>query len=89
VMASILHLAHNMDEDDAPDTLAPHISPPPISAFVVAGRGSHSGRGHPVVLAVVADYPKHAAPAAAWTTSCPLALPRMTPYCGGHSPSVR
>jgi hypothetical protein len=61
VMASILHLAHNMDEDDAPDTPAPHISPPPISAFVAAGRGSHSGRGHPVVLAVVADYPKHAA----------------------------
>jgi hypothetical protein len=47
VMASILHLAHNMNEDDAPDTTAPHISPPPISAFVVAGRGSHSGRGHP------------------------------------------
>jgi hypothetical protein len=47
VMASILHLAHNMDEDDAPDTPAPHNSPPPISAFVAAGRGSHSGRGHP------------------------------------------
>jgi hypothetical protein len=46
VMASILHLAHNMDEDDAPDTRAPHISPPPISAFVAAGRGSHNGRGH-------------------------------------------
>jgi hypothetical protein len=46
VMASILHLAHNMDEDDAPDAPAPHISPPPISAFVVIGRGSHSGRGH-------------------------------------------
>jgi hypothetical protein len=47
VMASILHLAHNMNEDDAPDTPTPHNSPPPISAFVVAGRGSHSGRGHP------------------------------------------
>ena len=47
VMASILHLAHNTDEDDAPDTTAPHTSPPPISAFVVADRGSHSGRGHP------------------------------------------
>jgi hypothetical protein len=48
VMASILHLAHKMDEDDAPDTSAPHISPPPISAFVVADRGSHSGQGHPL-----------------------------------------
>jgi hypothetical protein len=47
VMASILHLAHNMDEDDAPDTTAPNISPPPITAFVAAGRGSHNGRGHP------------------------------------------
>jgi hypothetical protein len=47
VMASILHLAHNMEEHDAPDAIAPHISPPPISAFVVAGRGLHSGRGHP------------------------------------------
>ena len=47
VMASILHLAHNMDEDDAPDTPAPNISPPTISAFVDVGRGSHSGRGRP------------------------------------------
>jgi hypothetical protein len=47
VMASILHLAHNMDEDDAPDTSTPHTSPPPISAFLAAGRGSHNGRGHP------------------------------------------
>jgi hypothetical protein len=46
-MASILHLAHNMDEDDVPDANALHISPPPISAFVAARRGSHSGRGHP------------------------------------------
>jgi hypothetical protein len=45
-MANILHLAHNMDEDDAPDTIAPDISPPPISAFVAVGRGSQSGRGH-------------------------------------------
>jgi hypothetical protein len=41
VMASILDLDHNMDEDDAPDTTAPHISPPPISAYVADGRGSH------------------------------------------------
>jgi hypothetical protein len=32
VMAVILHFAHNMDEDDAPDTALPNISPPPISA---------------------------------------------------------
>jgi hypothetical protein len=90
VMASILHLAHNMDEDDAPDTTPPNISPLLISAFVVAGRGSHIGRGHPpVVLAVVADYPTSAAPAAAWTTSCPPALPRMTLSCGGSSRSAR
>jgi hypothetical protein len=47
VMANILHLAHNMDNDPAPDTPAPVASPPPISAFVAAGRGSHSGRGQP------------------------------------------
>jgi hypothetical protein len=48
VMASILHLAHSMDEDtSAPGATAPDTSPPPISAFVAAGRGSHSGRGHP------------------------------------------
>jgi hypothetical protein len=47
VMASILHLAHNMDDDPTPDTPAPVASPPPISAFVAAGRGSHIGRGHP------------------------------------------
>jgi hypothetical protein len=47
VMASILHLAHNIDDDPAPDTPAPVASPPPISAFVASGRGSHSGRGYP------------------------------------------
>jgi hypothetical protein len=47
VMANIPHLAHNMEEDDAPDATAPHISPPPISVFVVVDRGSHSGRGYP------------------------------------------
>jgi hypothetical protein len=47
VTASILHLAHNMDEETcAPGAPAPDTSPPPISAFVAAGRGSHSGRGH-------------------------------------------
>jgi hypothetical protein len=47
VMASILHLAQNMDETaGAPSMPAPDTSPPPISAFVEAGRGSLSGRGH-------------------------------------------
>jgi hypothetical protein len=46
VMAIIFHQAHNMDEDDAPGAPAPDTSPSPISAFVAAGRGSHSGLGH-------------------------------------------
>jgi hypothetical protein len=49
VMVNILHLAQNMD-DDAPDQAQPPTAGPvpPISAFVAAGRGSHSGRGqHP------------------------------------------
>jgi hypothetical protein len=48
VMANILHLAHNMDDEVcAPDVKTPDASPPPITAFAVDGRGSHSGRGHP------------------------------------------
>jgi hypothetical protein len=47
VMASFLHLAHNMDEEAAPGATTPDAPPPPISAFVAACRGSHSGRGHP------------------------------------------
>jgi hypothetical protein len=47
VMANILHLAHNMGEEAcAPGAPTPDTSPPPISAFVVASRGSHNGRGH-------------------------------------------
>jgi hypothetical protein len=47
VMASILHLAHNMDEETcAPGAPAPDTSPSPIFAFVGAGPGSHNGRGH-------------------------------------------
>jgi hypothetical protein len=47
VMANILHMAHNMDEEDAPGATAPDTSLPSSSAFVAAGRGSHNGRGHP------------------------------------------
>jgi hypothetical protein len=44
VMAYILQLAHNMDEETiAPSAPAPDTSPPPISAFVAAGLGPHSG----------------------------------------------
>jgi hypothetical protein len=47
VMANILHLAQKMDEDaGAPSMPAPNTSPPPISSFVAACRGSHRGRGH-------------------------------------------
>jgi hypothetical protein len=47
VMASILHLAKNMDEDVlAPGQPSPNGFAPPISAFAVGGRGSNSGRGH-------------------------------------------
>jgi hypothetical protein len=79
VMAIILHMAHNMDEGDAQGATAPDTSPPPISAFVAAGRGSHGSRGHPhMVLVVVAASPTSAALPAAWYTLCPLALPQMT-----------
>jgi hypothetical protein len=81
VMASILHLAHIMDEEAcAPGATSPDPSSPPISAFVVVGRGSHSGRGHPhVALAVVAASPTSAAHVAACTTYCAHVLPHMTP----------
>jgi hypothetical protein len=47
VMAILLHLTHNMDEEvSARDLPAPDTSTPPISALVAANRGSHSGRGH-------------------------------------------
>jgi hypothetical protein len=47
VMANILHLAQNMDEDvTTPGMPAPNDPAPPISAFVAVGRGSNTGRGH-------------------------------------------
>jgi hypothetical protein len=89
VMANILHLAHNMDEDDAPAATTPHTSPPPISAFVAAGRGSHNGRGHPPrVPRGGRVLPSKCTACGSPTTSCPLALPRMTLSCGGHSRSA-
>jgi hypothetical protein len=46
VLANILDLAHNMD-DDTPDHAQPPIAgpAPPIFAFVAVGRGSRSGQG--------------------------------------------
>jgi hypothetical protein len=47
VMASILHLKHNMDEEaTVPGAPAPDTSPSPICAFVAAGCGSHRDRGN-------------------------------------------
>jgi hypothetical protein len=47
MMAIILYPAQNMGKEvSAPGMPAPYTSPPPTSAFVVAGRGSASGRGH-------------------------------------------
>jgi hypothetical protein len=48
VMANILHLAQNMEEDIPGIDLPAHGGPvPSISAFVAVGRGSHGGRGNP------------------------------------------
>jgi hypothetical protein len=47
VMANILHMAQNMDEVViTPGQPAHDGSAPPVSAFVAAGRGFESGRGH-------------------------------------------
>jgi hypothetical protein len=47
MMANILHLAQNTDEELLDSTLAAPDGPaPPICAFVAVGRGSHNGRGH-------------------------------------------
>jgi hypothetical protein len=54
VMAIILHLAHNMDDDPTPDTSAPVASPPPISASALrAVARTAVEANHTVILAVV------------------------------------
>jgi hypothetical protein len=46
VMASILYLAQNMEEELLPiDQIIKLCPTPPISMFVVAGRGQHGGHG--------------------------------------------
>jgi hypothetical protein len=47
VMANILHLAQNMDEElHASYLAAPAGTASPISPFVAIGRGNHGGRGY-------------------------------------------
>jgi hypothetical protein len=65
-----------------------HRLPSPPLSLLAAAHIAVEASLH-VVLAVVADYPTSASPAAVWTTSCPHALPRMTLSCGGHSRSAR
>jgi hypothetical protein len=90
VMAIILHLAHNMDEDTPRTQQLPtshHLPSPPLS-LLAAVHTAVKATLH-VGLAVVADYPPSEAHAAVRTTSCPPALPRMTLSCGGHSRSAK
>jgi hypothetical protein len=76
VMANILHLAHNMDEDDAPGATAPDTSL--RLSLPAAGHTAVEDTPH-VVLVVVAASPTSATLVAAWTTFYPPALPQMTP----------
>jgi hypothetical protein len=82
VMAIILHLAHNMDEEtnaqgapvpDAP--LLPSLRSSLLAAVHTAAEDTPRG-----VLVVVVASPTSAAHVAAWTTSCPHAMPMMTPF---------
>jgi hypothetical protein len=82
VMANILHMAHNMDEEVcAPGVTAPDASPllSLCLSLLVAVDTVVEDTPH-VALVVVAASPTSAAHVAAWTTYCPLALPQMTPY---------
>jgi hypothetical protein len=81
VMANILHMAHDMDEEArAPGAPAPDIAPPPISASSLPVAAPTAVEDTtPVALVVVVASPTSEAPVAALTTYCPHALPRMTP----------
>jgi hypothetical protein len=47
VIANILYLAHNIEEElPGTDLTTPIGHAPTISAFVAGGRGPHGGRGH-------------------------------------------
>jgi hypothetical protein len=82
LMANILHVAHNMDEEtSAQGAPVPHAPPLPSlrSSLLVAVHtaAEDTPRG---VLVVVMAFPTSAAHVAAWTTSCPHAMPMMTPF---------
>jgi hypothetical protein len=80
VMAIILHMAHNMDEEaSAPGAPAPCTSPFPSLrlSLPAAVHTSVEDTTH-VALVVVAASPTSAAHVAAWTTYYPPALPEMT-----------
>jgi hypothetical protein len=81
VMANILHLAQNMDEEvNAPGMPAPTHHPLPSLRLspLVAVRTAAADTSH-VGLVVVVGSPTSATHVATWTTSCPLALPDTTP----------
>jgi hypothetical protein len=85
VMASILHLVQNMDEEvnapGVPDCLP--LTHQPLTSLrlsrVVAVRTVDADTSN-VALVVVVAYTTSAPPVAASITSCPLAQPRMTPF---------
>jgi hypothetical protein len=76
VMANILHLAHNMDEEVCvPGVTTPDASPLPSQrmSMLVAVHTAVEDTPH-VALVVVAASPTSAAPVAASTTYCPPTL---------------
>jgi hypothetical protein len=82
VMAIILHLAHNMDEEaSARGAPVPDASPLPSLrlSLLVAARTTVEVTPR-VALVVVVASPTSATHVAAWTTSCPHAIHRMTPF---------
>jgi hypothetical protein len=83
VMANILHLAQNMDEDaGAPSMPAPSTLPPLPSvrlSLLVAVRTTAEDTTHVDPVAAVASRTS-AEHVAVWTTSCPPALPEITPF---------
>jgi hypothetical protein len=82
VMANILHLVHNMDEEvSATGVTAPDATPLPSLrlSLLIAIHTLVEGTPH-VTLVAVAASPTSEAHVAAWTTYCPLALPQMAPY---------
>jgi hypothetical protein len=82
VMANILHLAHNMDEETSA-----HGAPVPDASLLPSLRSSLLVAVHTAaedtpreVLVVVVASPTSAAHVAVWTTSCHHAMPLMTPF---------